>query len=234
MGFYLVVVVVQTKTKKLKKRSCISLLYIDTCSKEPAWLRRKPSWPLYGKFPVILRFRRTSFVLCLHRNCVVQGVPPTQESLCEAPSCIFTSSSLHFCLSLSSHPLILTFTTHNSRCGLWGYCVPLRRSRAVWVLFFFFYLSYLFLRSGVALFHSPTQGITSLRGDVVDLVGSCTRSTVEWHDTRRQWVPKTDRSKHNMCLAAFLFLRVRLRRQCFPDIPWDGRNSPRCCSGLKM
>lgn len=100
--------------------------------------------------------------------------------------------------------------------------------------FFFFYLSYLFLRSGVALFHSPTQGITSLRGAVVDLVGSCTRSTVEWHDTRRQWVPKTDRSKHNMCLAAFLFLCIRLRRQCFPDIPWDGRNSPRCCSGLKM
>lgn len=136
MGFYLVVVV-QTKTKKLQKRSCVSLLYIDTCSEEPAWLRRKRSWPLYGKFPVILRFRRTSFVLCLHRNCVVQGVPPTQESLCEAPSCIFTSSSLHFCLSLSSHPLILTFTTHNSRCGLWGCCVPLQSSRAVWVLFFF-------------------------------------------------------------------------------------------------
>lgn len=56
-----------------------------TWSPTPCWLRGL--WPSQGKFPVTFWFQRINFVLCLHRNCVVQGVPPTQESLCEASSC---------------------------------------------------------------------------------------------------------------------------------------------------
>lgn len=41
---------------------------------------------------------------------------------------VFAPTLLQFCLSLYSHPLILTFTTHNSRCGPWGYHVPLQSS----------------------------------------------------------------------------------------------------------
>lgn len=75
---------------------------------------------------------------------MVQGVPPTQESLWEAPSCFFTSSSLHFCFFLSSHPLILTFTTRNPRCSPRGYNVPLHGSRAVWAPCCFCFFSFVF------------------------------------------------------------------------------------------
>lgn len=127
-------------------------------------------------------------------------------------------------VSLSPHPLVLTFTTRNPRCGLWGYHVPLPNSRAMWAhvfffVFFFWYLAYVFLHSGVTLFHSPTQGITLLKGIVVDLVGSCTETLqsstvwVTWHAVLL--VPKTDRSKYSVCLRASLLLCIRLNLQYF-------------------
>lgn len=85
-------------------------------------------------------------------------------------------SPLH-CTFVSFHPLILTFTTCNPRyCQSWLQCSS---GRPVWALFFFFwYLWYVPLHSGVTLFHSPTQGITSLKGVLVDLVGSFNETLV--------------------------------------------------------
>lgn len=96
---------------------------------------------------------------------------------------VFSPTLLQFCLSLYSHPLILTFTTHNSRCGPWGYHVPLQSSGGCVGSPTSFFFSDVFLHSGVTLFHSPTQGITSPRGAAVDLVGRCARSIVRvtWH-----------------------------------------------------
>lgn len=62
-------------------------------------------------------------------------------------------------------------------CGLQGYRALLQNKQgcvgSCCVFFFLGYLSYLCLHSGVTLFHSPTQGITSVKGIVVDLVGGC-------------------------------------------------------------
>lgn len=134
-------------------------------------------------------------------------------------------------LPVSSPPLRCTFVSLSTPSfslslpvipGV-AYEVPLLSSRAVWAhvfcCLFFWYLLYVFLHSGVTLFHSPTQGITSLKGIVVDLVGSCTETLqsstlwVTWHAVLL--VPKTDRSKYSVCLRASLLLCIRLKPQYF-------------------
>lgn len=85
------------------------------------------------------------------------------------------------CFFLSSHPLVLTFTTRNPRCGLLVTVFLCRAAGLCGLMFLFLFLLVpliytIFLHSGVTLFHSPTQGITSLKGIVVDLVGSCTET----------------------------------------------------------
>lgn len=166
-------------------------------------------WPFDGKFPVTLNFRESP-LCCVYRESVWwrESLPPTQESLWEALSCVFTSSSLHFVyLSPSLTPSFSLSLPVNPGVAYEVTVFPLP-----WLcglIFFFFCLSYLFLHSGVTLFHSPTQGITLLKGTLLDLVGSCTRSTVwvTWHVLLL--VPKTDRSRHSVCLRAVFLLSIR-------------------------
>lgn len=130
-------------------------------------------------------------------------------------------------LPVSSPPLRCTFVSLSPLTPSFSLSLPvipvaayevtvfLLNSRAVWAHDFFFQPLMPIFHSGVTLFHSPTQGITSLKGTVVDLVGSCTetlQSSAVWV-TRHAvlLVPKTDRSKYSVCLRASLLLCIRLK-----------------------
>lgn len=144
-------------------------------------------------------------------------------------------------VSFSSHPLILTFTICNPRCSLRGYSSAEQQewvgSCFFFVFFFLGYLSCIFLHSGVTLFHSPTQGITLLKGIGVDLVGSCTEmlqtSTVwvTWHAVLL--VPKTDRSKDSVSQSILIIVYHTLASVLYCHIHIDGRNVPQYSSDIK-
>lgn len=134
------------------------------------------------------------------------------------------SPPLH-CTFVSISPLTPSFSLSLpviSVRGLRVYFAPLLSSRVVWAHVFFFLPHIYFSILGSPFFHSPIQGITSLKGTVVDLVGSCTemlQSTavwVTWHAVLL--VPKTDRSKYSVCLRASLLLCIRLKLQYFMAI----------------
>lgn len=146
---------------------------------------------------------------------------------------VFSPTLLQFCLSLYSHPLILTFTTHNSRCGPWGYHVPLQSSGGCVGSPTSFFFSDVFLHSGVTLFHSPTQGITSPRGAAVDLVGRCAfHSTSDMTRGGREFPKLTGRD--TTCASRRSYSCASdLKCQRFTDIAWGGRKWPAWGSGLE-
>lgn len=145
---------------------------------------------------------------------------------------VFAPTLLQFCLSLYSHPLILTFTTHNSRCGPWGYHVPLQSSGGCVGSPTSFFFSDVFLHSGVTLFHSPTQGITLPRGAAVDLVGRCARSIVRVTRGGCEFPKLTGRG--TTCASRRSYSCASGPKcQRFTDIAWGGRKWPAWRSGLE-
>lgn len=146
---------------------------------------------------------------------MVQGVPPTQESLCEAPSSLPTSSSLHFHFSVLSLPLILTFTTHDPLCGLRGYSVRLQSTGAVWAhCFSTFHWYFAILGSPFSTpphRESPYWKALRLTYRVETLVSS--PGWLTWCAVL--FVPKPDRSKYSVCLRASLLPCIRLKIHYF-------------------